>query len=556
MVGRGTGWFAEVYRKTRTMTPLAKNPWFQVCLLLAGLSSVAILYNAVSYLRRERNSAKRLPLTQQIASTASPPVRTTFSPPILQVTSTMPIVRLTAAPSVVQIPSQPSLVISNLALGPNVAARSGSVILWVPDQYDTIQKAIDVSRSNDTVRVKAGVYDEALTFKNGIRLIGESMDRVTVRYNADQNVVGAIDCNAGLINGFTFEHIGSATGDRRNAVVGLQNSSIEVFQCKIQRGVGSGIIIANGGHPFIRECTIQSNPFDGIQVGGKESTPILKENKCRNNKREGIVFVNGAGGEAEFNECESNERSGIEVTGKNTMPSLRHNSCRGNQNSGIRFNAGARGTAEGNTCENNKVAGIFVENAETNPTLKGNFCLTNEYGIYFGPESGGDGLDNTCENNKNTGIVVQEGSLHALTGNRCNNNALFGIYSFNELTEKVKTSNTATGNGSEQIHAKSFTAEIIVSPPYLLSTNYWFNNGSTPSRPSPRFSSSFGDKCFDCGGSGSVGDLFQNPCATCGGSGKLRKCELCNGTGKTKEKEGFSRCFFCSGKGWTPAGKW
>ena len=61
----------------------------------------------------------------------------------------------------------------------------------VPAQYETIQAAIDAANVGDTVLVKAGVYQEALRFKEGIELRGENRDNTIVRFSSPPtSVVG------------------------------------------------------------------------------------------------------------------------------------------------------------------------------------------------------------------------------------------------------------------------------------------------------------------------------------------------------------------------------
>ena len=82
-------------------------------------------------------------------------------------------------------------------------------VIWVPDDYEKIQDAINASQDGDTVRVKAGVYEEWLLFwgKN-VCIESESGPENTVIYNS---AVGSsvIAINEGqdsttVIRGFTI----------------------------------------------------------------------------------------------------------------------------------------------------------------------------------------------------------------------------------------------------------------------------------------------------------------------------------------------------------------
>lgn len=52
--------------------------------------------------------------------------------------------------------------------------------LIVPDQYKSIKAAIADASAGDTVFIKAGVYNEAIDFKDGINLIGEGAEKVKI----------------------------------------------------------------------------------------------------------------------------------------------------------------------------------------------------------------------------------------------------------------------------------------------------------------------------------------------------------------------------------------
>ena len=79
----------------------------------------------------------------------------------------------------------------------------------------TIQAAIDAANVGDTVLVKAGVYQEALRFKEGIELRGENRDTTIVRFaSPPTGVVGQAhyiipleirDCATGTISNIGFD---------------------------------------------------------------------------------------------------------------------------------------------------------------------------------------------------------------------------------------------------------------------------------------------------------------------------------------------------------------
>jgi len=63
------------------------------------------------------------------------------------------------------------LALSAFFVGPSLAAT-----INVPDDYPTIQGAIDAASSGDTVLVAAGIYEECIELRDGIILQGEMID--------------------------------------------------------------------------------------------------------------------------------------------------------------------------------------------------------------------------------------------------------------------------------------------------------------------------------------------------------------------------------------------
>jgi len=383
---------------------------------------------------------------------------------------------------------------------------SGPQTKVVPDQYATIQAAIDAAKAGDTILVKAGVYHEALKFKEGIELRGENRDTTIVRFSSSPTGVAGQDhydipleirgCATGTILNIGFEQ---DTSDERTDENTWRADAIELFDSSIA----------------IEYCRAQSAAGAGIFISGTKSAPTLLRNQCRQNKQGGISFEHGAQGKAENNVCEENHYAGITARGAGTSPELVNNQCRGNEGTGILFQQGAQGKAESNVCEQNKQDGMLVSDSGTSPELVNNQCQGNEhFGIDFydaqgraesnacvqnhwsgiavsgsraAPElannqcrsNGVDGIlfqngahskaeSNVCERNKHSGIsVIGFGTSPKLANNQCRSNANAGIY-FDSGSNGKAESNICEGNASSGII-------INASSPYL-SANRLLNN--------------------------------------------------------------------------------
>jgi parallel beta-helix repeat protein len=332
--------------------------------------------------------------------------------------------------------------------------------LAVPDQYPKIQLAIDAARVGDTVLVKAGFYDEALHFKNGIKLRGVDRDTTIVNYHALPKAASRFDstpplsiyhCQAGEVANLTFQETepdprASGAGWRADAII-IVDSTVTVINCSASSAAG-----------------------DGIAIYGASSAPKLTGNRCDSNNLNGILFSEGAQGEAAQNICEKNKGNGIALLGSGTNPVLSGNQCRTNLYSGILIDEGAQGKVDLNICEQNGSNGIIATGAGTNPVLTGNQCRghTSYFGIVFSSGSKGTAEQNICEKNGSGIAVMSAGTSPVFTGNQCRSNIHDGI-AFSNGGQGKAIDNLCEKNGGNGISLQN------ASP--FFSGNQLFQNG-------------------------------------------------------------------------------
>jgi parallel beta-helix repeat protein len=289
----------------------------------------------------------------------------------------------------------------------------------VPDQYPTIQTAIDAAEPGSVVLVKPGVYQEALRFREGIELCGENFEKTIIRWTGairvpadrthDFSLLAIVDCQFGTVRELSFAYDGTELSEDPGETPGfhaiqIRNSSVTIQNCRV-----SGL------------------PNSGIGVYGNRSSPVLIGNQSRSNRGAGIVFQDGAQGKAAQNICEQNEESGILASGAGTTPELTENRCRGNHRSGIMFSDGAQGISSRNLCEQNFEHGILVTGSNTAPLLLSNQCRDNQAaGIYFMRGASGRAENNICEGNAWCGIMVIA-SAPFLSGNELRRNLQCGL---------------------------------------------------------------------------------------------------------------------------------
>jgi parallel beta-helix repeat protein len=428
--------------------------------------------------------------------------------------SPTPTAVVQATPTPVPTPSETHVPMSS----PSVAvtpAPTGPQTLVVPDKYSSIQSAIDAAKTGDTVLVKAGVYHEALTFKEGIELRGENPDTTIVRFSApatansgaeDQCPLTVRHCQSGKVLNLTFEQ--DARDDRSSGwkadAIALFDSSITIENCHVTSAAGAGIGVNNpNSNPTLRgnqcrnnavsgiafqfgasgtaiENICERNNDTGISVFNSGANPELVNNQCRNNALRGISFENGGSGKATGNICEGNQ-TGIAVFNSGSSAELVNNQCRNNALRGISFGNGGSGKATGNICEGNQT-GIAVFNSGSSAELVNNQCRNNALqGIYFGNGGSGKANDNVCEQNKGEGILVSDsGSSAELVNNQCRNNSQDGMSFWKGASGKA-VGNTCQGNEWSGISINGSSPKINGNR--LFKNKQWgliYGNGAKP----------------------------------------------------------------------------
>lgn len=163
------------------------------------------------------------------------------------------------------------LTVSCIVLQP-VKAGSGAIV--VPDDYATIQSAVDAAQDGDRVYVRSGVYHENLQINKSISLIGENIDSTVIDGNSSQGyrVPIRIASDRVTVIGFTL----------RDSWVGVQisqASGCDIFGNRMINN-NNGIMLSSASKNNLSANVIDSAKFGayGIQLT-QASNNIIKANQ-------------------------------------------------------------------------------------------------------------------------------------------------------------------------------------------------------------------------------------------------------------------------------------
>jgi parallel beta-helix repeat protein len=140
-----------------------------------------------------------------------------------------------------------------------------SNIFWVPDNYTTIQDAINVANASDTIYVRNGTYYENIVINKTISLIGERPE------------ITSIDGSKS-----------NATFDPAIYVYGESAKDVRICNFTIQGSNAWGIYILSNSTAYVEKNIITNN--SGGIVADLSSNNTFINNTVINNKFEGILF--------------------------------------------------------------------------------------------------------------------------------------------------------------------------------------------------------------------------------------------------------------------------
>jgi parallel beta-helix repeat protein len=239
----------------------------------------------------------------------------------------------------------------------NVQASKASRNLVVPDDYSTINAAVNAASQGDAVLVKSGIYYENIQIDKSLTLEGEdSKNTIIIGSGGVQRGAVAVLTLAAdhiQISGFTITNLNRPKSDYNNGI------NVEADNCAITGNIiqntYAGIFCSIQSLTTISDNNITGNLRDGIRFDGGSLNTISKNNITENGQS-GIA-INGYSDTIIQNNIENNYRGiGLGSTYSVTFG----NNIASNTESGI-YLAGSQNIISANNNSKNKY-GVFLTN--------------------------------------------------------------------------------------------------------------------------------------------------------------------------------------------------
>jgi nitrous oxidase accessory protein len=225
----------------------------------------------------------------------------------------------------------------------------------VPNNFPTIQEAINNASDGDTIFVFNGTYYENVVVNKSVSIIGESRGGTVVDGNNSTTPVMWVK-----------------TGNISISELCFRNAS----------GGGQGILVQDSLNVAITHCLVHSTTF-GINVQGCSNTTI-SDNALTDNYGHGLELDWSNNLYVINNFISDNSNEGIYVYDCQNC-SVEGNVVSGNHWSGVLIQSGSNNLLRHNTVTGNgPVGGIWLFDGTTGNLITSNIMLNNSRGIYIG----------------------------------------------------------------------------------------------------------------------------------------------------------------------------
>ncbi len=338
-----------------------------------------------------------------------------------------------------------------------------------PNNYTTIQAAIDNATAGDTIRVWAGTYNENVVVNKTVILIGNGTTNTSIDGKGSGDVI-LITANWTNVSGFKIK--GSGDGNSGIKLNGVSNCTISNNSCLNN---DYGIYLYKASTNYLIGNNISNNNV-GIYLRSS-----LNNNITNNNFLNDGIFITGywiehwnthtiplnnlVNGKPVYywkNLTTGTIPSGAsQVILANCSNILVENQNCSYTTIGIRLGFSSNNTLRNNTCNSNNMNGISIFSSFDGNLVENNNCSYNNInGIGIGNSIRGTIENNTCNSNLNYGIACNIANCDYITNNTCASNNWSGISIFVSNVKNISNNTCVSNNGSGLLIEYSYSLSV------------------------------------------------------------------------------------------------
>ena len=297
-----------------------------------------------------------------------------------------------------------------------------------PNNYTSIQDAIDDAKDGDTIFVYSGTYYENIVIYKELTIKGEDKNTTIIDGKLSGTVVSIHYVNYVELSGFTIKNGGDYVGvyltnsryckiydckitSSDHGMVIYESSNNEITDCYFHNNYGHNLLITvSSNNNKVKDCVLSDAKWGGIYI--YESNSNFIENCVSENCATGFVIgwdskdnsiINCSSSKHDYNGIFVYNADNTEIT-----------NCHLFQNNvdGIRIRAASSNIkVEGCIMENNW-AGIEILQESSSIQIKNNNIVNNEIGVYVNGSKNSIRINyNNIFGNNGKGVIATNDSI-------------------------------------------------------------------------------------------------------------------------------------------------
>ncbi|NIR16099.1 MAG: hypothetical protein GWN86_20125 [Desulfobacterales bacterium] len=295
-----------------------------------------------------------------------------------------------------------TLLAAVFAVASSVSVAASSSMIHVPEDYGSIQEAVDAANPRDIILVSAGIYYEHVTVNKTVSLLGENHKTTIIDGNNRSDIILNVTANNVKISGFTIQNAG-----------GLANPT------------SCGVFLDGCNGTTIHGNTIASNLAGGILMIGSAGNMIINNH----------ILDNGGG--------VPSLRYGWGIMLANSTGNIFfNNTISNNEVLGIGLSSSDDNIVKYNTFTNNS-EGVGISSSTRN-VISENVMTLNENSIYV--HANGNTIERNQVTKNKIGISLGESKRNVIRENWVTENTIHGIVIAETATKITVVRNTISNN--------------------------------------------------------------------------------------------------------------
>lgn len=232
-------------------------------------------------------------------------------------------------------------------------------VISYPDDYPTLQGAVDAARAIDVIKITPGDYHSPVIINKEITMQGVEGEAVVIHCASTEGAAMFVGPEGDLTADYImFKHSDLKEENESAYSVVVVEGKADFTACLFFESAGHGLHVTKGGKVETLSCRAEANTWDGLAVSGKGSEIKFQGSIAANNGHNGVDAWDGGKINLIDSFSEKNTRSGAVALGGGAL-TIKGSTIKQNSHAGLYVMSGGTAEVESSELSNNQLAGGY-----------------------------------------------------------------------------------------------------------------------------------------------------------------------------------------------------